>query len=205
MYYSPHIHHRRSIRLRGYDYTQPGAYFITICTADRTEIFGRVVDGNMESNETGQIILRLWGDLPAQRPNVQLGEFVVMPNHIHGILVLTDLTPVVPPAPVGAQFIAPAFPVTIRTGDEGAMNRAPTVGDIVREFKARCTYAINSVLQSRGKPIWQRNYYERIIRSDEEYARIAEYIAYNPARWSEDSLNPNAARNASLEPSENAP
>jgi putative transposase len=92
MAYDPEKHHRRSIRLKGYDYTQPGAYFITICTHGRECLFGEIIDGEMHLNEAGQIVVQTWQDLPNHVPNVQLDAFVVMPNHVHGIIIITDRT-----------------------------------------------------------------------------------------------------------------
>jgi putative transposase len=124
-------------------------------------------------------------------------EFVVMPNHIHGIITITN---------VGAQFIAPScidhqtsrFSSTNQKNkkdaiikmNQGAMNHAPTVGGIVHAFKARCTYMINDIRSTPGTPIWQRNYYEHIIRDDRELQTIREYIRYNPLKWNEDEENP---------------
>jgi putative transposase len=90
MTYDPEKHHRRSIRLKGYDYTQPGAYFITICTQGRECLFGEIIDGEMHLNEAGQIVVQTWQDLPNHISNVQLDAFVVMPNHVHGIIIITD-------------------------------------------------------------------------------------------------------------------
>ena len=230
--YDPKIHHRRSIRLKGYDYAQMGAYFVTICTYNGECLFGNVVDGNMDLNELGRMVQTIWNELPNYYESVALDDFVIMPNHIHGIIVLTPVgaqstaspdpvgaqfiapqaqfiapsKSIAPPNPasVGAQFIAPqarfiapsksTAPLNAATGAinraRGVINHAPTVGEIVRGFKARCTHAVNKIRQTPGTPVWQRNYYEHIIRNEADYNRIAEYVATNPRRWMEDSLHP---------------
>ena len=174
MKYDPDIHHRRSIRLRGYDYAQKGLYFVTICCNDRQPLFGEVVNGSMVLNAAGQIVADSWVWLSKQYEHVRLNEFVTMPNHVHAIIEL-----------VGAQFIAPES----SSAHQGAMNRAPTVGMLVRAFKARCTRSINEMWQTSGIPVWQRNYYEHIIRNEETYLNIAEYIQANPQRWEEDTYH----------------
>jgi REP element-mobilizing transposase RayT len=139
------------------------------------------------------MVAAIWDALPQRYQGVEVDVFVAMPNHIHGIIVIND------PGfgrGVGAQFIAPD-PVTpdnqAKPDNQGAMNRAPTVGEIVRAVKARCTHAINQTRNTTGIPVWQRNYYERIIRNDRELATIRQYIADNPAKWAEDENHP--ARN----------
>lgn len=188
MSYDSDRHHRRSIRLRGYDYAQAGAYFVTICTKDRACLFGEVVDGEIRPNETGRIVQTTWDRLASHYPGVQIDEFVVMPNHIHGIVVLPGRDDDNQHT-VGAQFIAPP----IGTGanpSTGAINRAPTLGAVVRGFKARITNAINDIRQTPGALVWQRNYYEHIIRDDDDLNRIRQYILDNPARWAFDRENP---------------
>jgi putative transposase len=164
---------RRSIRLRGFDYSQPGAYFVTVCTRDRECLFGSVVNCEMQLNDMGQKVWLVWEELPKKFANMTLDAFTVMPNHIHGIIF------------VGAQFIAPNHP---RLAQKGAMNRAPTLGEIVRTYKAVSTRLIR---QSTNPGFtWQRNYYEHVIRNDQSLERIRDYIANNPARWADDEENP---------------
>lgn len=158
MAYNPERHHRRSIRLRDYDYSSSGAYFVTICTHQRECLFGDEVNGDMQLNELGQIVESQWRQIPEHYPAIQLDEFIVMPNHVHGIICINDL--------------------------------APAVGEIVRAFKARCTHAINQKHNNRNGPLWQRNYYDRVIRDDQELILIRQYVANNAARWSEDENNP---------------
>ena len=205
MHFNPDIHHRQSIRLRDYDYSQPGAYFITICTHQRESLFGYITDGMMNMNATGMLVDATWRDLPNRYPTIELGDHVVMPNHFHGIVHILD------GHPVGARFIAPSTqfiapdncadqcvqseiqPGTMGQGtinqgviNQGAINRAPTVGNVIRGFKARCTHGVNQLNNTTGQPLWQRNYYEHIIRNEQAYRTIAEYIRSNPQRWQYD-------------------
>lgn len=177
--FNPDIHHRRSIRLRHYDYSQAGAYFITLCTQKRECLFGVVADDGVRLNDIGRMVQDIWDALPGHYPRVELDCFVVMPNHIHGIVVLNG---------VGARFIAPEFVAP----SLGAMKRAPTVSEIIRAFKARCTHGINQLRKIQGTSIWQRNYYEHIIRSESSLQETREYIANNPAQWANDRENPHA-------------
>jgi len=177
--YNSETHHRRSIRLKGYDYSKEGAYFVTICAQERECLFGEVVNGEMVMNEAGARVQAVWDELPCHYPQVRLDAFAIMPNHVHGIVALTA---------VGARFIAPSSTI--------APHPAPTIGEIVRGFKARCTRAINQMRNTRGVPVWQRNYYEHIIRGEVDYNRIAEYISTNPQRWMSDTLHPDNTANA---------
>ena len=174
MKYDPEKHHRHSIRLKGYDYSQAGAYFVTIVTQNRACLFGAVVDGEMRLNETGQIVRRCWLDIPAHFPHAELDEFVVMPNHVHGIIVIVDGRGTACRAPT-EQFGRPV------TGS------IPTV---IRSFKSAVTKRINEQRGTPGAHVWQRNYYEHIIRNEESLDRIRQYIANNPLRWAFDRENP---------------
>ena len=176
---------RRSIRLRGYDYSRAGAYFLTICVQNRECLFGEVVNGAMVSNGYGRVVQDEWHRTAQMRPNVNLDAFVVMPNHIHGILVITtkndgDGTP-----RRGTTRRAPT-PTVERFG-KPTSNTVPT---IVRGFKAAVTTRINRLRDTHGARVWQRNYYEHVIRDDEALRRIRQYIADNPARWPGDEDNP---------------
>ena len=168
--------HRRSLRLRGFNYSSEGAYFVTICTQNRECLFGGVVDGEMRLNDVGRVVQIVWNGLSERFPNVELDAFVVMPNHVHGILVI-----------VGA---GQALPV------KGAASSAPTgsvsstLMKLLRTFKSISAIQVNRLLSSSGQPFWQRNYYEHIIRNEESLNRIREYIATNPLRWELDRENP---------------
>ena len=176
--YNPDKHHRRSIRLKGYDYRQAGAYFVTICTKNRACWFGAVADGEMQLNDAGRAAQASWDELPIRFPNLRLDVFVVMPNHIHGIII------------VGAQFIAPGNSSPSRSDGarQGAMNRAPTLGEIVRTFKAVSTRVIRQTIIPDFA--WQRNYYEHVIRDEDSLNRIRQYILDNAGRWAFDRENP---------------
>jgi len=157
MKYDPDTHHRRSVRLRVYDYAQPGAYFATICTHDRECLFGEVVEGQMRVNICGQAVQLVWNELPQHYRHVGLDAFVVMPNHVHMIIVLTDDNPVgagLKPAPTNAN--------TTMAG-----KRRP-LSEFVRAFKTFSARHVNELRGTPGVPVWQRNYYEHIIRDEDE-------------------------------------
>ena len=162
----PHKFHRRSIRLKGHDYSDDGFYFITICTKDRHCYFGRVIDGKMVLNEKGQIVKNEWlNTANVRQGDVILHEYVVMPNHFHAIVEICR---------GGVRD----------STDRGVCDtplRSPskTLGAIVRGFKSAVTKQI-------GFPIWQRNYYEHIIRNAHAFERISNYIRNNPAQWNKD-------------------
>ena len=193
--YDPQKHHRRSIRLKGYDYAQAGAYFITICTYHRVCLFGEIADGNMHLNEYGETVRDEWLRTPIVRPNVELAEWVVMPNHIHGIVVITSPGRGKLPSTGGQGELSSATgrgELQLATG-RGELQFAPTspsqtVGAIVRGFKAAATKRINLQRDRPGVPVWQRNYWEHIIRNEAAYFRIATYIINNPAQWEADKL-----------------
>lgn len=167
MSYDPNRHHRRSIRLPGYDYARVGAYFITICTHGRARLFGQVARGAMVLSELGQIAEDEWRRAPALRPNVALDAFVVMPDHMHAVVVIERQTSDCAGRPTA--FHSPS----------------QTVGAIVRGYKAAVTRRINDARGVAPSPLWLRNYYEHIVRDDADLDRIRRYIANNPARWEE--------------------
>ena len=198
------FYHRRSIRLKGYDYSQAGSYFITICTYYRECLFGTISNNEMQLNNCGKIVETSWLNIPNYFSNVVLDKFIVMPNHLHGILSIKPT--------VGAQFISPSDLINaspdmginksaidnkhegaIDNKDEGAMNCAPTVGHIIRAFKARTTSTVNRQKGSYGMPIWQRNYYENIVRDEAALDKIRQYIECNPGKWAFDKDNPNSS------------
>ncbi|HHT9125118.1 MAG TPA: transposase [Candidatus Brocadiia bacterium] len=171
--YNPEIHHRRSIRLKGYDYTQPWAYFVTVCTYQWKCLFGEVVDGKIRLNEYGQIVKECWEWLSHQYSYVKAEEYVVMPNHLHGIILITDDCR-------GGS----------RTAPTGIIKRKP-LGRLIGAFKTVSSKHINKIHYISGSSIWQRNYYEHIIRNENELNLIREYIINNPAQWADDENNPN--------------
>ena len=174
MVYDSEIHHRRSIRLKNYDYSQPGAYFITICTHNGTSIFGNVLNDQMCLNDNGEIVQRLWNTLPERFPTVELDFYVVMPNHIHGIVV---------------QAIHQQISSTDNSRMHKQTFKQPTrseLGQIIRTFKAAAT----CLIRAAGTPefAWERNYYEHVIRNERDLERIRQYMVDNPACWVEDKL-----------------
>lgn len=178
--FNPDIHHRRSIRLQGYDYSRAGAYFVTICAHNRECLFGDIIDGEMRLNDFGRIVAAEWIRSGELRSEIETGEYVVMPNHFHGIVMIDDT--------VGANGIRPV----LHTPATNGRFRSPSknVGSMVRGFKSSVTKQINVIRNTPDIPVWQRNYYEHVIRDDADYTRIAEYVADNPCRWAEDRLHP---------------
>ncbi|MCM2357145.1 MAG: transposase [Geobacteraceae bacterium] len=206
MKYNPDIHHRRSIRLRDYDYSAIGAYFVTVCAQGRECLFGGVVGGAVVSNEAGRMVAEWWAKLPDKFPGVELDEFIIMPNHFHAIVAIVGAPPCgCPPlSPCGClnSNTKPGRPHGAekrgqsRGAEEGRPHgAAPTLGDMIDWFKTMTTNAyIRGVKQSVWPPfpgrLWQRNYYERVIRNENELAGIREYIQGNPLRWEDDEENP---------------
>ncbi len=185
MTYNPKIHNRRSIRLRDYDYSTAGAYFITACAHDRSSLFGNIVDSAMQLNSIGQMVRQCWNDIPAHFPHVELDSVVVMPNHIHGILCIVDST-------AGAKKNSPLHPPTHSPQQtpytQPANGTSRTIGSVIRGFKIGVTNWVrkNTTISN----VWQRNYWEHIVRSEQELKRIQRYIQNNPAQWELDHLNP---------------
>ncbi len=163
-------HQRRTIRLKGYDYKRLGAYFVTIATRNRESRFGDIIDGEVRLNDTGRLVKSAWEWLTMRYAYVELDTYVVMPNHLHGIIDIFD------------QYSGN------REKDQAL--RKP-LGRLIGAFKTWSTRRVNNALETPGQPLWQRNYYERVIRNDEELDRVREYIVYNPMRWDTDSENPN--------------
>lgn len=161
---------RRPVRLREYDYSAAGYYFVTICTHNRECLFWNGVRAGLEPaptlNRMGELVLQTWLDLPKHTTGIRLDRFVIMPNHVHGIIVLESMSP------VGA-------------GSKPA--QAPTpLPEVIRQFKTFSARKINVLRASPGKPLWQRSYYDHVIRDEADYLRIWQYIDTNPARWAED-------------------
>lgn len=161
---------RNSIRLRNYDYTSTGLYFVTICTHERENLFGEVLEEQMVLNDWGQIVQQEWENTASLRAYVQLDEYVIMPNHFHAILALN----------VGAQHAAPSVTRPRMNVDAGSL------GAVLRAFKSAVTREINLKRNTPAFPVWQRNYFERVIRNDQELTLTREYIASNPLQWHPD-------------------
>jgi REP element-mobilizing transposase RayT len=183
--YDPDIHHRRSRRLKGYDYSQAGAYFITACTRNRECLLGDIPDGEMVPNNAGRMVQAVWDELPIRFP--ELDTFTIMPNHVHGIIVLNpETTGAMAPhtnesESVGALLAAPS--------PQGRASPAPTLGDVMRVFKSISAIRVNRIAMRTGS-LWQRNYYEHVIRDEDDMNRIRQYVMDNPANWAEDENNP---------------
>ncbi|MBK8187926.1 MAG: transposase [Cellvibrio sp.] len=163
MRFNPEIHHRKSIRLKNYDYSALGFYFITICCHQQLPLLGKIRNGLMHNNDIGNLVVQCWLAIAKQYSHIKLHEYVVMPNHFHGIIEIGGF-------------------------DQGAINCAPTIGNIVRGFKGRSTRVFNQLNRfPSGNSLWQRNYHEHIIRNETSYTKICEYIQTNPLRWKNDS------------------
>ena len=203
MPYNPNIHHRRSIRLKGYDYTQQGAYFVTICTHQRNCLFGEIVDGEMKLNTNGEIARGSWLSIPRHFQNVELDEFVIMPNHLHGIILIVNNAEV-EFSEVEGEALAisndqnqqnlsrQCFAPTVNTGETIKINgtKPQSLAAIIQNYKSVSTRQINRINKAQGSVIWQRNYYEHIIRDEEALNNIRQYIFNNPINWVEDKENP---------------
>ncbi|MFM7450600.1 MAG: transposase [Leptolyngbyaceae cyanobacterium] len=164
MKYNPEKHHRRSIRLQGYDYSQLGFYFVTICTWQREHLLGDVINFNVKLSRFGEAIQYNWRILPNKFKALEIDEFVIIPNHIHGILHITQ-------------------------------DNQDSLSEIVRNFKTSSARRVNQLRGTKGIPVWQRNYYEHIIRDQNSLEKIREYISNNPLVWKRDKLNLNHSSN----------
>ncbi len=175
MAYDPHKHHRRSIRLKGYDYSQAGAYFVTICINHGQCCLGEIRDGVMYPSPPGVMVAECWQALPEQFPNIELDVFTLMPNHVHGNIVIVE------------------------TGLNA--NQNPVVlGNVVGAFKSISTNEYIKGVHEKGwepfnKRLWLRDFYDRVIRNERELEAIRTYIVNNPANWREDKLHPDAPMN----------
>ncbi len=185
------VRSRRSIRLRGYDYSRAGAYFITLCTQNRQCLFGEIVDGAMRLNPAGRLVADEWMKTAIIRHEIELDEWVVMPNHFHGILAIVDGCCRGDP-PVAPKIDRPM--TTPWTGDPPVAPTGPkprSVGAVMAGFKSAVTKRVNEWRNTPGAKLWQRNYWEHVIRNESELNRIREYIRHNPAKWELDKLHPN--------------
>jgi putative transposase len=195
--YNPNIHHRKSIRLKGYDYSRKGLYFVTICCKNRACLFGKIESGEMFLNDAGNMIEKWYFELENKFPDIKCQEMIVMPNHIHFIIENTSDI-----ATVRANL-------GVRPDDTGQTHRsAPTetseqifgehIGSplhrVIQWFKTMTTNEYIRGVKNLGwepfyKKLWQRNYWEHIIRNENSYQNISNYIINNPSKWKEDILN----------------
>ncbi len=178
MKYNPKVHHRRSIRLNEYDYSQEGGYFITLCSQNRKCVFGEIKDGVMHLSSVGGVAAQCWSEIPTHFENAELDAFVVMPNHIHGIIILELVT-------VGVQYIEPQ-----RNQFQKIIPKS--IGSIIRSYKAAVTHQCR--LGGFTDFQWQRNYYEHVIRGLDDLTRIREYTANNVLQWYYDEENPQSIK-----------
>jgi putative transposase len=165
--------HRRSIRLPGFNYSQAGVYFVTICAFERRCLFGRMRDDAVDLGAIGRIVQARWLEMPQRFAHAELDAYVVMPNHLHGILLL-HRTPARDPGH------AEGFQKPV----------AGSLPTIIRSFKAEVSARAKHAGVQPGHPVWQRNYFERVLRDGKEYSAAARYILENPARWHFDHENP---------------
>jgi REP-associated tyrosine transposase len=186
--FDPQKHHRRSIRLPDYDYSGPGAYFITMVTSGRECLFGEIEDGQIQLSAMGQIAEEHWCLIPEHFPSVELGAYVIMPNHVHGIIIIHENGMAAnSPPPVGAtHWVAPTVAPTTDIRTLNGPKRG-SIGAIIGSYKMSVTRRIQRELNATD--VWQRNYYEHIIRDDEEHNRIHLYIESNVANWVRDDEN----------------
>jgi putative transposase len=201
--FDPQKHHRRSIRLKGYDYSSEGAYYVTIVTQGRECLFGEIIDEEMYINEYGEIVQKWWNEIPIHFSNLELGAFVIMPNHVHGIIFITTdrrgEAQSVSPRNDPNNNIQDAYDdETNNLGGDASQPplRKPTFGQIVAYFKYQSTKEMNRIETDKANTkFWQRNYYEHIIRNEKALQSKTDYIQANPLLWGEDDDNPQNIQN----------
>ena len=184
MKYDHDQHHRRSIRLKGYDYSQDGAYFVTICVDRRECLFGDVVDGQMRLNKYGAIVAEEWQRSSVIRREIELDAWVVMPNHFHGIVIID-----IPVGSNGNNHVGANDRSPLRDYTHPRM-KPKSLSSLMAGFKSVVTKEINILRDAPGTKLWQRNYYEHIIRNQDAMDKIRRYIVNNPLSWSIDQLHP---------------
>ena len=202
---------RRPLRLAGYEYSGAGMYFVTICTDGKVNLFGEILGGEMKVNVAGEAVLDAWNAIPERFAAVQLDSFVVMPNHFHGVIFIlrsgvgvgnraADSVNAKDNSKDSDEGAALRLRSGLTSGAgakhnskdsvEGAASSAPTLGKIMRAFKSISAIRINEILGRKGQAVWQRNYFERIVRRGKDLEKIWQYISENPQRWGEDEENP---------------
>ncbi len=186
MIYNPQIHHRRSIRLKGYDYSQSGMYYITLVVQDRLHVFGEIIYGKMELNDAGEMIHEKWQWIENQYPYIKLDETVIMPNHLHGIIIIRRVDSGIDPKTDKSK-------IAIMGRTRTTPTKPKPLGRLIGAFKTVSTKEFNirfrDQYQWKSDKLWQRNYYEHIVRNEKDYERIAEYIRMNPQNWERDKNN----------------
>jgi putative transposase len=185
MPYHPDFHHRRSIRLRNYDYAKAGTYFVTLCTYQRQCLFGHIVDGKMTLNEIGKIVEAEWLRSPEIRNEISLDYWVVMPNHFHGIVIIThDDNPQESLSPHSSN------PNQSSSQDWSIRMKPRSLSSLITGFKSATTRQINHFRNAAGTPVWQRNYYDNIVHDQQSLENFRQYIKKNPSSWQVDQLHP---------------
>jgi REP element-mobilizing transposase RayT len=202
--YNPNLHKRQSTRLKGYDYSKEGNYFLTICCQDKECLFGDVVNGKMILNNIGEVVNECWLKIPNHFPKVKLKEYVIMPNHIHGIIELINDEKSVS----NNTAVENLRVINLKAENEQLLNSIPIKNSIIQNNFQKCTpRSIGSIIKGfkigvtkwiRDKnnfepilieSVWQRNYHEHIIRDNREYGKIVKYIINNPSKWEIDKLH----------------
>jgi len=202
--YIPNLHKRQSTRLKGYDYSKEGNYFLTICCQDKECLFGDVVNGKMILNNIGEVVNECWLKIPNHFPKVKLKEYVIMPNHIHGIIELINDEKSVS----NNTAVENLRVINLKAENEQLLNFIPIKNSIIQNNFQKCTpRSIGSIIKGfkigvtkwiRDKnnfepilieSVWQRNYHEHIIRDNREYEKIVKYIINNPSKWEIDKLH----------------
>jgi REP element-mobilizing transposase RayT len=176
MLVKPEKPNRSSIRLPFYDYSRSGAYFITICVDDRKCLLGNIIDGKMDLNEMGRVVQDAWGKIKERFPQTELDAFVIMPNHIHGVIVINN---------VGAIHESP-----VKGKPADIFRRKMLLSKLIGYFKMNSAKQANLLRNGVSFPFWQRNYYEHVIRNETDLEEIREYIQNNPLKWPEDENHP---------------
>jgi len=175
---------RRSIRLQGYDYTQEGCYFVTIITYQRTNIFGQIENGQINLNLFGKIVQHHWTQIPLHFPNAVIDQFCIMPNHIHGIIHLSEKTNQTPTRQIPKKIIQKHYDnenIPLPTG-----TTPNSLNAIIQNFKSVTTRKINGIRHLHGERVWHRNYWEQVIQDEKSYLNIADYIQNNSIQWNAD-------------------
>ena len=188
------------MRLRGYNYAGEGAYFVTLVTQGRLCMFGEVTGEAMQLNDAGLMVFQRWKNMPLRFSHIEIDSFVVMPNHLHGVIVINSPMEAAPyegnSSHVGAPLVgASACTDSLATGSRATTRVAPTLGEVIGAFKSLTTVEYARGVKSFAWPefpgrLWQRNYYEHVIRKEDSMLRVRQYIEENPARWSVDHENP---------------
>jgi putative transposase len=187
------------MRLRGYDYSKEGAYYVTMCTLERECVLGKIKDRVMILSRIGEIIKSCWETIPDHFENVELGDYVIMPNHVHGVILLRGV-PSRDGVTCGDNLIcrgevtSPLHDPSATEPQRYTPSRRATLGHVVALYKYQSTKMINAIRDAAGTRFWQRNYYEHIIRGAKDLEHIQKYIADNVSNWSEDEENPESAQ-----------